>query len=60
MEFYRDTNGVSITITMKSVDTGMGFERLCSILQNCVKTNYHNDVFMPIISEIESISKIPL
>ena len=39
----------------KHVDTGMGFERLCMIMQN-VKSNYDTDVFTPIISEIEKLS----
>ncbi len=41
----------------KHVDTGMGFERLCMVLQN-KKSNYDTDVFQPLIRSIESISGI--
>jgi alanyl-tRNA synthetase len=37
------------------VDTGMGFERLCMVMQN-VSSNYDTDVFMPLIKEIETIT----
>src|SRR5687767_10997348 len=38
-----------------SVDTGMGLERLCVVLQG-VKSNYETDLFAPIIAEIERLS----
>jgi len=38
-------------IPAKHVDTGMGFERLCMVIQN-KKSNYDTDVFQPIINEI--------
>jgi len=58
MEFYRDTDGEVTKLPMQSVDTGMGFERLCSILQGCVGTNYHTDLFMPIIRKIEEFTGV--
>lgn len=39
----------------KNIDTGMGLERIASVLQN-TKTNYETDLFLPIIQKIESIS----
>ncbi len=55
MEFYRDNFGKLIPLKMKSVDTGMGFERLYSLL-NGKDSNYHTDLFLPIIEGIEEIS----
>ena len=57
MEYNRKANGVLESLPQKHVDTGMGFERLCMVLQG-VKSNYDTDVFTPIIREIETISGI--
>jgi len=55
MEFNRKANGSLEPLPHKHIDTGMGFERLCMVLQN-VTSNYDTDVFTPIIREIETIS----
>tara|TARA_B110000967_G_scaffold137119_1_gene139988 strand:+ start:28 stop:2640 length:2613 start_codon:yes stop_codon:yes gene_type:complete len=55
MEFSRKANGSLEDLPQKHIDTGMGFERLCMVLQN-VTSNYDTDVFVPIIREIEAIS----
>ncbi len=58
MEFFRQDDGSLIGLPMKSIDTGMGFERLCSIIQGTVGNNYHTDVFMPLITRLSELSGI--
>jgi alanyl-tRNA synthetase len=55
MQYNRKANGKLENLPEKHVDTGMGFERLCMVLQN-VKSNYDTDVFTPLIREIETIT----
>jgi alanyl-tRNA synthetase len=47
MEFDQRANGTRVPLPMKSVDTGMGLERLTSVIQQ-VSTNYDTDLFTPI------------
>ena len=55
MQYNRKANGTLEPLPNKHIDTGMGFERLCMVLQD-VKSNYDTDVFTPIIREIETIT----
>ncbi|NCQ13813.1 MAG: alanine--tRNA ligase [Flavobacteriales bacterium] len=55
MQYNRKANGSLESLPNKHIDTGMGFERLCMVLQG-VQSNYDTDVFTPIIREIETIA----
>ena len=56
IEFNRKANGSLAQLPDKHIDTGMGFERLCMVLQNTT-SNYDTDVFTPLIREIEALTK---
>jgi len=58
IQYNRDENGTLHNLPAKHVDTGMGFERVCAVLQK-KNSNYDTDVFQPIINAISEISKIP-
>ena len=55
MQYNRKANGTLEILPAKHIDTGMGFERLCMVLQG-VQSNYDTDVFTPLIREIETIT----
>ena len=57
IQYNRKANGSLEQLPAKHVDTGMGFERLCMVLQG-KKSNYDTDVFQPIIQKIAEISGI--
>ncbi|CAI8338418.1 MAG: Alanine--tRNA ligase [Flavobacterium sp. SCGC AAA160-P02] len=57
MQYNRKATGSLVELPSKHIDTGMGFERLCMVLQN-VKSSYDTDLFTPLIREIEAISNV--
>ena len=57
MEFNRTAVGILEPLEHKHVDTGMGFERLCRVLQN-KNSNYDTDIFAPLIGKLKEMSKM--
>ena len=55
MQYNRDAEGTMNPLPKPSIDTGMGLERITSVIQD-VATNYDTDLFLPIIDTIESLS----
>jgi len=56
MQFNRDASGKMTPLPKPSIDTGMGLERIVSIIQD-VPTNYETDLIIPIINKTESLSE---
>ncbi|NVM57444.1 MAG: alanine--tRNA ligase, partial [Desulfobacterales bacterium] len=54
MEFNRDESGKVTPLPKPSIDTGMGLERIATVVQG-VSSNYETDLFMPVIKEIEGL-----
>ena len=55
MQFNRKANGSLESLPAKHVDTGMGFERLCMVMQG-KKSNYDTDVFQSTIAVLSEMS----
>ena len=55
MQYNRKADGHLEPLPAKNIDTGMGFERLCMILQG-KKSNYETDVFSGLIGQVETFS----
>ncbi len=58
IQYNRDEAGKLTPLPAKHVDTGMGFERVCAVMQN-KNSNYDTDVFTPIINKIAELTKQP-
>lgn len=57
IQYKRDAQGTLHDLPAKHVDTGMGFERVCAVLQK-KGSNYDTDLFIPIINRIEKLSGV--
>lgn len=54
-QFNHNPDGTYTPLPKQNIDTGMGLERITSVVQN-VPTNYDTDLFMPIIEKIEEFA----
>ena len=55
MQFEKDDKGKMTPLPKPSIDTGLGLERVISVLQG-VKTNYETDLFIPIMEKVGELS----
>lgn len=56
-QFNHNPDGTYTPLPNKNIDTGMGLERMASVIQNA-KTNFETDLFMPIIQQTEAIAGV--
>ena len=57
MQYERNNDGSYSELKQKNVDTGMGLERILTVLQN-VPSIYETDVFLPLMKKIEDLSSV--
>ncbi|MEI7767917.1 MAG: alanine--tRNA ligase, partial [Phycisphaerae bacterium] len=57
IQYNRDAQGVLTTLPAQHVDTGMGLERICQVIQGC-DDNYGTDLFTPIFAALSRLSEI--
>ncbi len=58
MQFNRDEAGTMTPLPKPSIDTGLGLERMASVIQN-VSTNFETDLIYPIIKHTETLAEKP-
>ena len=54
IQFNRRSDGTLEELAAKHVDTGMGFERICAVMQ-AKASNYETDIFMPLIERVSEL-----
>jgi alanyl-tRNA synthetase len=57
MEFFEESDGTQRPLPSKNIDTGMGLERIASILQG-TETVFETDLYMPIIQHVSDLSGV--
>lgn len=57
MQYNESEDGKMTPLPKPSVDTGMGLERVTSVMQGCI-SNYDTDLFQPLIQAVEGVTGI--
>ncbi|BAE84210.1 alanine--tRNA ligase [Desulfitobacterium hafniense] len=58
MQYNRDEAGLLTPLPKQNIDTGMGLERIASVMQGAA-SNFDTDLFLPIINKVAELSGIP-
>lgn len=58
MQYNRDEAGVLTPLPKQNIDTGMGLERIASVMQGAA-SNFDTDLFLPIINKVSELSGTP-
>ena len=58
MQFNRDESGNMTPLPKPSIDTGLGLERMVTLLQD-LPNNYETDLILPIINRAEALAERP-
>ncbi|MDI6731409.1 MAG: alanine--tRNA ligase [Candidatus Margulisbacteria bacterium] len=59
IQYDRNEKGELLPLKQKGIDTGMGIERIASVLQE-VDSNFETDLFVPLIQRINALAKVSL
>lgn len=54
-QFNHNADGTYTPLPKKNIDTGLGLERMVSVIQGA-RTNYDTDLFLPIIAQVENFA----